>query len=139
MSYTIGHEKTFLDSNILIYLLGTDKQKKEKATILLDPRFNISTQVVAENVNACLRKFKLTKEKAFSHGDFLLSKFNVITIEKSFFSIAFHLSTKYQFSFWDSLIVASAIQSDCTLLYSEDMQDGLVIEGKLKIVNPFKS
>ena len=139
MSYTIGHEKTFLDSNILIYLLGTDEPKKEKATILLDPRFNISTQVVAENVNACLRKFKLTKEKAFSHGDFLLSKFNVITIEKSFFPIAFHLSTKYQFSFWDSLIVASALQSDCTLIYSEDMQDGLLIEGKLKIVNPFNN
>jgi predicted nucleic acid-binding protein len=137
MSYTIGHEKTFLDSNILIYLLGTDESKKEKATILLDPKFNISTQVVAENVNVCLKKLKLTKEKAFNHGNFLLSKFNVITIEKSFFPIAFHLSTKYQFSLWDSLIVACALQSDCRLLYSEDMQDGLIVEGKLKIVNPF--
>jgi predicted nucleic acid-binding protein len=137
MSYTIGHEKTFLDSNILIYLLGTDESKKEKATILLDPRFNISTQVIAENVNVCLKKFKLTKEKAFDHGNFLLSKFNVITIEKSFFPIAFQLSTKYQFSLWDSLIVACALQSDCRLLYSEDMHNGFIVEGKLKIVNPF--
>jgi predicted nucleic acid-binding protein len=138
MSYTIGHEKTFLDSNILIYLLGNDESKKEKATILLDPRFNISTQVVAENINVCLKKFKLNKEKAFDHGNLLLSKFNVITIEESFFPISFQLSIKYQFSFWDSLIVASALQSDCKLLYSEDMQHGLLIEGKLKIINPFK-
>lgn len=40
--------------------------------------------------------------------------------------------------FYDSLIVASALESECTILYSEDMQPGLVIENQLKIVNPFK-
>jgi predicted nucleic acid-binding protein len=139
MNYMIGHEKTFLDSNILVYLVGEDQLKKEKVELLINPSFIISTQVIAENVNVCLKKLKLTKEKSFAHGSFLLARLQVITIEKSFFPIAFQLSTKYQFSFWDSLIVASAIQSDCRLLYSEDMQDGLVIEGKLKIANPFKS
>lgn len=138
MSFTTGREKTFLDSNILIYLLGQDKLKKEKVTLLLDPTFIISTQVVAENINVCLRKLKFTKERAFSHGDFLLTKFNVITIEKTFFPVAFQLATKYQLSFWDSLIITSALQSDCTQLYSEDMQHGLVVESKLKIINPFK-
>jgi predicted nucleic acid-binding protein len=132
MNFTTGHEKTFLDSNILIYLVSSDESKKEKSTILLNPRFYISTQVVAENINVCLRKFKLTKDKAYNHGNFLLSKFNLITIEKSFFPIAFQLSKKYQFSFWDSLIVATALQSDCSLLYSEDMHDGLIVEDKLR-------
>ncbi len=138
MSFTTDREKTFLDSNILIYLLDQYKLKKEKVTLLLDPTFIISTQVVAENINVCLKKLKFTKERAFGHGNFLLTKFNVITIEKTFFPIAFQLATKYQLSFWDSLIITSALQSDCTQLHSEDMQHGLVVESKLKIINPFK-
>ncbi len=138
MSFTIGREKTFLDSNILIYLLDRDELKKDKVTLLLDPNFIISTQVVAENINICLKKLRFSKERAFDHANFLLSKFNVITIEKTFFPLAFQLASKYQFSFWDSLIVASALQCECTQLLSEDMQHGMVIEGKLKIINPFK-
>ncbi len=130
-------DKVFLDSNILIYLISADVSKKEKAKILLNPDFFISTQVVAENINVCLRKLKLSKEKAFNHGEFLLSRFNVVTLEKSFFSVSFDLISKYQFSFWDSLIVASALESGCSILYTEDMQDGRVIENQLKIVNPF--
>lgn len=138
MSFTIGREKTFLDSNILIYLLDRDELKKDKVTLLLDPNFIISTQVVAENINICLKKLRFSKERAFDHANFLLSKFNVITIEKTFFPLAFQLASKYQSSFWDSLIVASALQCECTQLLSEDMQHGMVIEGKLKIINPFK-
>lgn len=138
MSFTIGREKTFLDSNILIYLLDRDELKKDKVTLLLDPNFIISTQVVAENINICLKKLRFSKERAFDHANFLLSKFNVITIEKTFFPLAFQLASKYQFSFWDSLIVASALQCECNQLLSEDMQHGMVIEGKLKIINPFK-
>ena len=125
-------------SNILIYLLDRDELKKDKVTLLLDPNFIISTQVVAENINICLKKLRFSKERAFDHANFLLSKFNVITIEKTFFPLAFQLASKYQFSFWDSLIVASALQCECTQLLSEDMQHGMVIEGKLKIINPFK-
>lgn len=137
MSFTKDREKTFLDSNILIYLLGQDDIKKNKVTLLLDPNFIISTQVVSENINVCLKKLKFSKEKAFEHGHFLLTKFNVVTIEKTFFPIAFKIASTYQFNFWDSLIIAAALQSDCLQLYSEDMQDGLVIEGKLRIINPF--
>lgn len=138
MSFTIGREKTFLDSNILIYLLGLDDSKKDKVTQLLDPNFIISTQVVAENINVCLKKLKFSRERAFDHGNFLLSKFNGVTIEKTCFPVAFQLSSKYQFSFWDSLILATALQCECAQLFSEDMQHGLVVEDKLKIINPFK-
>ena len=110
MSFTIGREKTFLDSNILIYLLDRDELKKDKVTLLLDPNFIISTQVVAENINFCLKKLRFTKERAFDHANFLLSKFNVITIEKTFFPLAFQLASKYQFSFWDSLSFRLAVR-----------------------------
>jgi len=48
------------------------------------------------------------------------------------------LRLKYKFSYWDSLIIASALESGCGILYTEDMQDGQVIEDRLRIVNPFK-
>ena len=48
------------------------------------------------------------------------------------------LREQHAFSFWDSLIVASALATNATVLYSEDMQDGLVVEKRLRIVNPFK-
>ena len=50
---------------------------------------------------------------------------------------AFELLQKYNFSYYDSLIVSSALENDCKILYSEDMQDGLLVENKLKIKNPF--
>ena len=44
----------------------------------------------------------------------------------------------YSFSYWNSLIVTSAINSECSVLYSEDMQDGLQVHNKLEIINPLK-
>jgi predicted nucleic acid-binding protein len=48
------------------------------------------------------------------------------------------LRDRYLISFWDSLIVASAVLGDATILYSEDMQDGLIINNSLQVINPFK-
>jgi hypothetical protein len=50
---------------------------------------------------------------------------------------ACQIAEKYQFSFYDSLIIASALKCDCYTLYSEDLQHGQIIEDKLKIINPF--
>ena len=46
-------------------------------------------------------------------------------------------SEKYDFQVFDGIIIAAALEADCDILYSEDMQDGQIIEDKLKIVNPF--
>ena len=128
----------FLDSNILVYLMDKDMEKKKKVASFMTDYHLISSQVVAENVNACLKSLKLSKEKSFNHSRELLEKFKVVLLNPSTFHLAFIISTKYQLSWWDSLIVSSALENNCVILYSEDMQDGLVIESKLTIVNPFK-
>ncbi len=128
----------FFDSNILVYLIDDDEVKKEKANMLLHPDYLISSQVVGENVNACLKSLKLSKEVAFDHGDFIMSKLKLVPILPPTLKLAFLISNKYQLSWWDSLIVASALENNCEILYSEDMQDGMVIESKLTIINPFK-
>jgi len=51
---------------------------------------------------------------------------------------AAHIANRYGFSFYDSLIIAAALETGCSVLYSEDLNNGQIIEKKLKIVNPFK-
>jgi len=76
---------------------------------------------------------------AFSHGKNLLQKFKVLTIETSTIEKSFLISATYKLGFWDSLIIATALQAGCTLLYSEDMQEDLLIDKILTIKNPFKN
>jgi predicted nucleic acid-binding protein len=129
--------KIFVDSNVLLYLFSNDAKKKQHAASLLSNKYYISTQVVNENVSVCLRKLKLSKDEAFTHATNLLNSVTVLVIYKSTIKMSFHLSGKYGFSFWDSLIVATALENDCDLLLSEDMQHNLIVESKLTIQNPF--
>ncbi|WP_425575720.1 PIN domain-containing protein [Nemorincola caseinilytica] len=130
---------TFIDSNVLLYLFTNDQAKKRIATSLLSSHYTISTQVVNENVNVCLRKLRLNKDQAYAHGRDLMSIFRVVNIYSSTITSAFDLSVKYELSYWDSLIVAAALESKCQVLLTEDMHHGLVINEKLRIVNPFIS
>lgn len=52
--------------------------------------------------------------------------------------ICWHIKLKYKYSYWDSLILASAIENNCSILYTEDMQYNQIIEKQLKLINPFK-
>jgi predicted nucleic acid-binding protein len=69
----------------------------------------------------------------------LLDRFVVTVITQTTIEKAFVLSLKYGFSYWDSLIISSAIENGCNILYSEDMQHEQLIEKKLRIINPFLS
>ncbi len=137
MNYTTD-DKVFFDSNILIYLVDNDLEKKQKtSSLLLDEKSYISTQVINENVNICLKKLKLTKDQTFTHGRFLIENFNLVLIDKETIYQAFEIMNKYLYSYWDCLIISAAIKCNSTILYSEDMQNKQMIEGKLKIVNPY--
>jgi predicted nucleic acid-binding protein len=67
------------------------------------------------------------------------AKYEVVATEVQVLLRASRLRAQYSLSFWDSLVVASAIESGCNVLYTEDMQDGLTLEGQLTIVNPFRT
>ncbi len=129
--------RTFIDSNILLYLYTEDEKRKEFVMSLMTSDYTISTQVVNENVNVCLKKLKLGKEEAYNHGRTLLETFTIVHIYQSTIVSAFSISVKYGFSYWDSLIVAAALENDYEVLFTEDMQDSQLIEGRLKLKNPF--
>ena len=66
------------------------------------------------------------------------SKYQVISFNLNILESASNIRTQYNISFWDSLIVSCALSADVDILYSEDMQDGLILDKKLTIINPFK-
>jgi predicted nucleic acid-binding protein len=127
----------FIDSNVALYALDNATLKNSIALDLIRKRPVISTQVVLESVNICLKKFKFSKEVSFRHGINLMNTCVLSLINESSLILAFKISIEYQYSHWDSLIIASALQNNCTILYSEDLQHAQVIEKRLKIINPF--
>ena len=129
----------FLDSNITVYLLENDRIRRDLvASFILNDRFVISTQVISENVNVCLRKLHLSQEDAFAHGRFLTDTFRMTYISDSTIGLAFEVAQRYGFGYYDSLILATALENGCGILYSEDMQHGQVIMDRVKVLNPFK-
>jgi predicted nucleic acid-binding protein len=130
-------KKVFVDSNIFLYLLESPSDKKEEASRVLRSRPFISPQVIFENVNVAKKKFGLSKEESLAHGEKLLSDcFLILDTEKTVRK-ALELIRKDSLQVYDSRIIASALEAECDLLYSEDLQHLRVFEGKLTVVNPF--
>jgi predicted nucleic acid-binding protein len=137
--------KFFLDTNVFIYAWdGSDPAKQSKAIGLMRLALDhgmgvVSYQVVQEFLNAALvkAKRKMTPEDA---QQFVASVFRpLLAIHSSIalFGDAIRLQERYRLSWYDSLIVTAAQQSNCNILYSEDMQDGQRF-GDLVIQNPFR-
>ena len=135
-------DKIFIDTNILIYAYTEKEIEKQNTAIkvLYSNRKNIviSTQVVNEFSSALIRKYKVKPDILSPRVKEFFTLFNVALIYYSTIEKAFDLIQKYNFSYYDSLIVSSALENECSILYSEDMHHGLVVENKLKIINPFK-
>src|SRR5579875_1023602 len=136
----------FIDSNVIVYLLDErDPEKRATAERLIYPALDtgdaqISFQVVQETLNVITRKLQtpVTPPDAQRFlNDVLLPLWRIMP-SQALYQSALDLHARYQFSFYDSLIIAAALAAGCTRLYSEDLQHGQRIEG-LIIQNPFKT
>lgn len=133
-------DKVFLDSNIMIYAYSIDEPKKQAiVSELLNAHeiMVISTQTINEFINVTTRKKLLNHAQIRAAVEELFSVFLVEEIDKEVIQRALALSHKYHYSYFDSLMLASALMSDCSVLYSEDMHHLHVVENSLKIINPF--
>lgn len=130
---------TFLDTNVLIYLYSEDES--EKANLALEcaqtPDAWISTQVLNEVSNVMRRKQKLAYSDILNVVTELQANFQVSTVTPRTIEQALLLGERYGYSYFDCLMLASALEQGCTVLYSEDMQHGQVIESTMRIINPF--
>ena len=127
-----------LDSNILIYNHSLDHEEKRFiARNFFKENPIVSSQVISEYLNVMKRNFKMQKLELMQLCSLWLEKCSVQPVILSTIKLAQELVGKYNFQVFDGIIVAAALEADCSILYSEDMQNGQVIEDKLKIVNPF--
>ena len=126
----------FADTNVVLYLLD-DGPKAERAEEILGQGPRISVQVLNEAMVNCRRKAGLSWEDtgAFLEGIKSLCPVEDLTIQTH--QVGRALAEKYQLSVYDAMIVAAALVAGCTTLWTEDMQDGLLIEDRLRLVNPF--
>jgi predicted nucleic acid-binding protein len=131
-------ESIALDTNVLIYLFDKeDSHKKEIANhpITLHPA--ISTQVVSEFLNVARRLLPIPKQQIISKCNELFRLCTIVPVNHNCLEKAESLILHYDFQIFDAIIVATALENNYDTLYSEDMQHGLKVERKLKIINPF--
>ena len=131
--------KAFFDTNILVYAFSDDARSTVAETLLAQGG-DVSVQVLNEFTNVARRKLGFNWEQtrqALAAVRTLARAIHPIDLDTHTDAIA--LAQRYGFSFYDALIVASALRARCKILFSEDMHDGLVIGDGLRITNPFKS
>jgi len=126
-----------LDTNILIYLEGNDSVKRSISEDLLSLAPVIPSQVVTEFLNVTRRLRNISKLQAMSEAAALFADCKIAPLQNSTIDLSIKLIQKYDFQLFDSLVVALALESDCEILYTEDMQHGLLVNKKLQIINPF--
>lgn len=129
----------FFDTSILLYLLSNDAEKADRVEELLEKRGTISVQVLNEFSAVALRKIKMPLSAV---REFLETIRTVCSVEP--LTLATHdgglaVCERYGFSLYDSMIVSAALMASAKVLYSEDLQHGQLIDGRLRILNPFVS
>lgn len=130
--------KVFFDTNVLLYVIGDNDVRTGIAEALVAAGGVISVQVLNELANVSRRKLGLSWEEV---GD-ALAAIRVLCPSPLPLTTEVHdeglrIAAKYGYSVYDALIAAAALEADCDTLYSEDFQDGQVIDGRLTIRNPF--
>jgi len=127
-----------LDTNVLVYCHSNDElNKQEIATSLFAFYPVVSTQVLSEYLNVVKRTLKLPKDEVM---DICLQNIELCILQPvglTTLRSARNLIDKYDFQLFDGIIVAAALEANCHILYSEDLQHGLVVEKRLEIINPF--
>jgi predicted nucleic acid-binding protein len=131
-----------LDTDILVHSDDADAPAKQATSLSLlhagwqTGKAVLSTQVLQEYFAAVTRKLGVDAAIARRKIE-LLGRLEILSVAHDDVLRAIDLHRLHGFSIWDALIVTMALKAQCRVLYSEDMQDGRLIDG-LRIANPFK-
>jgi len=128
---------SFLDSNIVLYLASEDPAKADRAQELVAEGGTISVQVLNEIANVSRRKMGLSWAETRNFLLMIRGLLEVKPITIEIHDVGISLAERYQLPVYDSMIVSAALAAECGTLLSEDLQNGLLINGRLRVVNPF--
>lgn len=135
----------FLDTNVFVYSFDRSDRRKQKAAeglvekALTDHLGLISSQVVQEFLSLATTKFTppLKPDESRAYLETVLSPLCEVFPTMQLYRDALAVRAETRYSFYDSLIIAAALEGACAILYSEDLHTGQIIRG-LKIINPFQ-
>jgi predicted nucleic acid-binding protein len=135
----IAGSREFLDSNVLVYAFTTDR-RAETVQNLLARGCLVSVQVLNEFANVARSKLAMDwRELREALGAIRTLCRDVIVLDLDTHETALGIAERQNYSIFDSLVISSALRAGCATLWSEDMQHGILIEGQLRIANPFAS
>jgi predicted nucleic acid-binding protein len=131
--------KAFFDSNVLIYAMVSGDSRRERAQQLVAQGGVISVQVLNEFVAVARRKMRMPWENVIEALGAVRILFpSPVSITLDTHEAALKIAQQYGFGIYDAQIAASALEANCSTLYSEDLQDGQVVDERLTIRNPFR-
>jgi predicted nucleic acid-binding protein len=128
---------SFVDSNILIYLASGDADKADRAERIVAAGGVISVQVLNEVANVARRKMRLSWAETRDFLTLIRDLLRVVADTIEIHEAGLALAERHGLSIYDAMIVAAAISAGCDTLWSEDMQHSMVVDGRLRIVDPF--
>jgi len=130
----------FLDTNVLVYSFAENEPRKRgiaRALVESDDAI-VSTQVLSELAHVLTRRLGFSAAETRTRITSISDSCQVIAITPAVIGDALRVMDRYRYTFYDSQIVASALAAGAQTLFSEDMQDGQVIDGALSIRSPFR-
>ena len=128
---------SFFDTNVLVYIASGDPAKAERAEEIVGTGGVISVQVLNELANVARRKMRISWRETNTFLSLLRGLLTVHSLEVETHETGLAPAERYNLSIYDAMIVAAALHAGCDTLWSEDMQDGMVLGEGLRIVNPF--
>ena len=133
------NDRVFIDTNVFVYLYSEDEPEKQSVALDIFEQSHCvtSTQTLNEFSSVCLRKLSMSASDVLHAIEEIVENCELCYIDMNTIQKALALHNKYGYRYYDCLILSSAVINDCKILYSEDMQHNQIIDGKLKIVNPF--
>ena len=128
---------SFFDTNVLVYVASGDAAKADRAEAAIAAGGAVSVQVLNELANVARRKMRMSWGETHALLGALRGLLAVHPVTLETHEAGLRIAERYGFSVYDAMIVAAAVQVGCDILWSEDMQDGMVLDEGLRIVNPF--
>ena len=128
--------ETFFDTNVLLYLLSPDVGKADRAEELVAQGGFLSVQVLNEFASVATRQFGMRLSETVEALDVIRKLCTVVPLDEPTHDLGMQIAQRHRLSVYDAMIVAAARLAGCRIIVSEDMQDGLHLEG-MRIRNPF--
>jgi predicted nucleic acid-binding protein len=130
-------DRPFFDTNVLLYLLSEDNAKADRAEAIIASGGIISVQVLNEFASVASRKLGMSYAEIRDMLGTVRAVCQAQALTVDTHDRGLDIAERFGFSLYDSMIVSSAVESGCSVLYSEDMQHSQEIDGQLVVINPF--